>query len=177
MSLFKLFLIFFKIGISGFGGGYGMISLIQKELVEKHKLISQEDFSESISLSHLSPGVMVINISAIIGYKIKGYKGMILSPLGLILPSFFIIILLSGFYLNYRNVPSVASILKGINIGVISLLSLLILNLFKIYGKGIKEIFIFLFTFLNISFLKIDPILAIAIAGGLGFLFFKGEKC
>lgn len=177
MSLLKLFLIFLKVGTFGFGGGYSMLPFIQRELVEKHKVISDEDFSQSISLAHMSPGVMVVNTSASVGYKIKGYKGMILCSLGVIFPSFLIIIILSGFYLHYRNLSYVASILKGINVAVISLLLASILNLCKISYKGIREFLISLFAFLSIYFLKIDPILAIVISGILGFLFLKEQKC
>lgn len=177
MSLFKIFLIFLKVGTFGFGGGYGMLPLLQKELTEKHKMVSQKEFSESVSLAHTSPGVVIVNTSAILGYRIKGYKGMITAIAGVILPSFFIILLFSKFYLSYRNLKEVISILKGINLAVISLLSVALFKLARISFKGVKEILISLISFLCVYYLKIDPIFIIIVSGISGIIFLREKKC
>ena len=88
--LFKLFKSFFLIGAFTFGGGSAMIAIMEKELVKKNKWLDIDDFLDLISLAQASPGAMAVNASIIVGYRLNGFLGAIISCLGTILPSFLI---------------------------------------------------------------------------------------
>ena len=85
--------IFFKIGAFTIGGGYAMVPLIENEIVTKRKWIAQEDFIDLLAISQSAPGILAVNISIFIGYKLRGIRGSIITALGTILPSFIIILL------------------------------------------------------------------------------------
>ena len=89
---FKLFLSFLKIGAFTFGGGWAMISIIEREIVEKHQWITKSDFLDLLAVAQSMPGILAVNISVVIGDNLRGLKGSIVSALGTILPSFIIIV-------------------------------------------------------------------------------------
>ena len=91
--LLELFVSFFKIGAFTLGGGFAMIPIIQKEIVEDKKWIKEDEFLDMVALSQSAPGPIAVNISAFVGKKVQGVKGLIVASLGAILPSFIIIIL------------------------------------------------------------------------------------
>ena len=95
--LWELFATFFKIGLFTFGGGYAMISIIQRETVEKHKWVTDEDIMNMIVIAESTPGVIAVNSATFVGYKVAGVWGGILATFGVVSPSFLIIILISLF--------------------------------------------------------------------------------
>lgn len=132
----KLFLTFFKIGLFTFGGGYAMISLIENECIQKKKWIEQEDFLNCIGLAESTPGPIAINSATYIGYKVAGVLGSIFATLGVILPSFIIIFLISLFLNNLLEITIIANAFKGIKVGV----SLLIIAAgIKLFIKAEKK--------------------------------------
>ncbi len=134
-DLTTLFKTFFKIGLFTFGGGYSMLPLIEKEICEKHKFINQNELMDMISISECTPGPISINCSTFIGYKIFKLKGAIVSTLGLVLPSFFIILLISLFFDYFKSFNIINKFLHGIKIGV---LPLLISSIWKLDSKSKK---------------------------------------
>lgn len=176
MSTLNLFLLFLKIGTFGFGGGYAMLSFIQRELVDKRRVLTNEEFTQSLSLAQMSPGAIVVNTSASIGYRLKGTRGLLACTLGVLLPSFLIIVLLSGLYLRFSHLRWMEASLLGIASGVIALLVVVIIDLSKTSLRGGKELLIALFAFFSIYFFHLDPILIIALGGATGLLFFKGHS-
>ena len=90
--------IFFKIGAFTIGGGYAMVPLIENEIVTKRKWIAQEDFIDLLAISQSAPGILAVNISIFIGYKLRGIRGSIVTALGTILPSFIIILAIALFF-------------------------------------------------------------------------------
>lgn len=102
--MLKLFLTFLKIGAFTFGGGYAMVPLIQDELVNKQKLLEQEEFIDYLSIAQSYPGVLAVNISVLLGYKLYGIPGVLICTLGSALPSFCIVLVLS--YLYFKNSSS-----------------------------------------------------------------------
>ncbi len=95
---FETFGIFFKIGAFTIGGGYAMVPLIENEIVTKRKWITQDDFINLLAISQSAPGILAVNISIFIGYKLKGIPGSIITALGTILPSFIIILAIALFF-------------------------------------------------------------------------------
>ncbi len=132
----RLFLTFFKIGLFTFGGGYAMISLIENECIEKKKWITNEEFLNCIALAESTPGPIAINSATFIGYKGAGFLGSFFATLGVILPSFVIIFLISLFFNNLLEIEVIANAFKGIKVGV----SLLIISAgIKMFIKAEKK--------------------------------------
>ncbi|MGI6392523.1 MAG: chromate transporter [Candidatus Izemoplasmatales bacterium] len=119
-----LFLLFFKIGLFTFGGGYAMIPLIQREVIEKRGWIEYSEFMDILAIAESTPGPIAINCATYIGFKQKGFIGSLLATLGVVLPSFIVIVLISAILLTYKESPLMANAFQGIRVGV----SLLIVN-------------------------------------------------
>ena len=103
--------IFFKIGAFTIGGGYAMVPLIENEIVTKRKWIAQDDFIDLLAISQSAPGILAVNISIFIGYKLRGIRGSIVTALGTILPSFIIILTIALFFHNFKDNPIVSALL------------------------------------------------------------------
>lgn len=152
-SLLKLFAIFFKIGLFTFGGGYAMISLIEDECVNKQKYISKEEMKEIVILSESTPGPIAINAATFVGFKVNKLLGSIFATIGVALPSFIIIILISIFLEYFQNNPIVTIMFEAIRASVTILMAQAFLNLIKTPAKDIQfyalliSAFIFNFVF------------------------------
>ena len=116
--LFELFIMFFKIGLFTFGGGYAMISQIKEIIVEKKKWITEEELLEIITIAESTPGPIAINMATYIGYKRKKVLGSLFSTLGVVLPSFIIIFIISLFIEEFMSFKIVKYAFVGINVGV-----------------------------------------------------------
>ena len=104
-KIFELFITFFKLGLFTFGGGYAMISLIQSECVDKKKWLTEEELLDIVAIAESTPGPIAINSATYIGHKIGGVLGSIMAVLGVVLPSFAIIYLISLFFDYFSNLP------------------------------------------------------------------------
>ena len=113
-KLLLLFLTMFKIGLFTFGGGYAMIAIIERELVEKKKWIQNEDFIDLIAIAESTPGPLAINSATYIGYKVAGVLGSVFATLGVVLPSFIIIFVISLFFDAFIKLKFVGYAFKGI---------------------------------------------------------------
>lgn len=118
----QLFATFFKIGGFTFGGGWAMIPLIEREVVERHKWVSREEFIDELAVAQSLPGVLAVNMSVLIGNKLKGLKGSIAAAMGTILPSFTIILLIAIFFTHIYDNPVVESVFRGIRPAVVALI-------------------------------------------------------
>lgn len=132
----QLFLIFFKIGAFTFGGGYAMIPLIQKEVVENRKWITDEDILDIIAIAESTPGPIAINSATFVGYKVAGFWGGAAATMGVVLPSFVIILIISFILNQFQNLKAVKYAFFGIRAGV---LALLIKALWSMYTKCPKS--------------------------------------
>ena len=122
---------FFKIGIFTIGGGYAMIPLIQKEVVERHKWLSEEDMLDVIAIAQSCPGVFAINVSTFVGYKLSKLQGAIVATLGAALPSFIIILLIAMFFRHFQDNPVVVAMFRGIRPAVVALIAVPTFNMAK----------------------------------------------
>jgi len=120
----QLFATFFKIGAFTFGGGWAMISIIQREIVEKHHWIEQEEFLDLLAVAQSMPGILAVNISTVIGDRLRGLRGSIAASLGTILPSFLIILVIAIFLTpdTIKNNAVISRIFKGIRPAVVALI-------------------------------------------------------
>ena len=170
--LIELFLSFFKIGLLTFGGGYAMIPIIQREVVEKRKWLSGNDILDILAISESTPGPIAVNAATYVGYRVMGVLGSIVATLALAIPSFTIIFTISLFYETFMTWSVVNAAFKGLKVGVVILLFLAVIKLSKSVKKERIGLIIFLvtltlmllFTFLEI---KIPSVLIIFIASGL----------
>ncbi|MBO5712540.1 MAG: chromate transporter [Acholeplasmatales bacterium] len=130
-KLLQLYWIFFKLGIVNFGGGYALLPLLQKELVEKYKWATDEEIVDYYAIGQCTPGAIAINVSTFIGYKIKGVLGGIMATLGFISPALFIIFLIATVLTNFQDIPQVQSAFKAIRATVFVLVLSAVVKLSK----------------------------------------------
>ena len=154
--IFILFLTFLKIGAFTFGGGYAMIPLIQKEVVENKKWISDEDILDIIAIAESTPGPIAINSATFVGYKVAGFWGAFFSTLGVVLPSFLIIIAISFVLRQFQNLKVVKYAFNGIRAGVLALIAKAIITMYKKSPKGVISYIIMFLAFLGVAILNIN---------------------
>ncbi len=129
----RLFLTFFKIGAFTFGGGYAMIPLIPRETAEKHGWVSDEDILEIVAVAESTPGPIAINAATFVGCRVCGFLGALCATLGVVLPSFVIILAVSGVLREFREIKAVQYAFQGVRAGV---LALLVKSLHGMYKKN-----------------------------------------
>lgn len=130
-ELWKVFATFFKIGAFTFGGGYAMIPLIQKEAVENHKWITDEDILEIIAIAESTPGPIAINSATFVGYRTCGVLGSVAATLGVVLPSFLLIYAISFVLRQFQEFKAVQYAFQGIRAGVLALLCKALWGMYK----------------------------------------------
>lgn len=134
--LWQVFSSFFKIGAFTFGGGYAMIPLIQNEAVEKRHWVTDEDILEVVAIAESTPGPIAINSATFVGYKAAGILGSMCATLGVVLPSFVIILILSFILQQFQQVQAVQYAFQGIRAGVLALLVKALWTMYKKSPKG-----------------------------------------
>lgn len=177
-SYLELFTTFFKIGAFTFGGGWAMISIIEREIVDKHHWIERDEFLDLLAIAQSLPGILAVNIAASVGDRIRGGKGSIVASLGTILPSFLIILLIAIFLTPdmIKNNRVVSSIFMGIRPAVVALIIAPVITSAKAAKLKWKTVWIPFVVALMISidmgFIS-NPILYIVLGGLGGFLVWK----
>lgn len=167
-TLINMFITFFKIGAFTFGGGYAMIPLIEREVVDKNHWIDKDEFIDIIAISQSFPGALAINSCTFIGYKINGVLGAILGLLGVALPSFIIIVIIAMAFSKFRNLYVIELIFKGINAAVPLLILVGVNSLAKVLDKTAVNIIIVIVTVILSVFMNVNPVYLIFIAAVYG---------
>lgn len=173
----QLFASFLKIGAFTFGGGWAMISIIEKEIVDKHHWIVRDDFLDLLAVAQSIPGILAVNIATAIGDKLCGMRGSIVAALGTILPSFLIILAIAVFLTPevIKENRVVSSIFMGIRPAVVALIVAPVISSAKAAKLTLKTVWIPLVVALMISLdlgLVSNPVLYIFLGGLGGYLFF-----
>lgn len=188
MIFLLLFITFFQIGLFGFGGGYGMLSLIQTEVVQRHHWLTTSQFTDIVAISQMTPGPIGINSATYCGYTAAynaGY-GHAMSILGsatatfaLVLPSFILMILISRMFLKYMNTQAVQSVFTGLRPAVVGLLGAATLLLMTPENFSLPSVnpwrfwiscALFVATFVGTYYVKINPIRMIAYSALAGLV-------
>lgn len=172
MVLVKLFLTFLKIGAFSFGGGYAVLSLIQKEVIENTHWISAQDFIDIVAIAEMTPGPIAVNSSTFAGYKIGFIAGSAAATLGVVLVPIIVTLLVSIYFNKFKHLKQVSWILKGIRPAVLGLIAAACIKIGSISIVDIRGAVIALLVFAGVYKLKLNPIIAIFISGGLGVLFY-----
>ncbi len=182
MLLLKLFFAFMQVGLFSVGGGYAAIPLIQEQIVNIHKLMTMEEFSDLITVAEMTPGPISINSATFVGMRIAGIPGVLLCTLGCIIPSFCICLILAHFYYKYRTVSGVQVVLGSLRPAVVSLIasagaSILMLGLFQaelgdivLSNLRVVELVIFVVALLILRKYKVSAIAIILGSGVVGTL-------
>jgi len=165
--LIDIFIVFFKIGTFTIGGGYAMIPLIEKEVVDKKKWILKEEFVDMLALAQSSPGPIAVNISIFVGYRVAGFLGCIFAVLGAILTAFLVLLVVAIYFVGVKDNSVVERIFKGIRPAVVALIAAPVIRMGKNAKINRKTIFIPIATVIFVAFLKINPIYII-LASALG---------
>lgn len=169
-ELLYLFWVFCRIGVCTFGGGYAMLPIIQRELVESRGWLTDEEITDYYAIGQMTPGVIAVNVATFVGMKRKGVAGAICTTLGVITPSVIIIIAIAAVLMRFMDNPYVTSAFAGIRVAVLGLMLKTIVTLIK---KGVKDWFTFVIFLATVStiFMPVSPAIVVFAAAILGILF------
>ena len=171
-QLLKIFFTFFKIGLFTIGGGLAMIPIIQDEFVNKQKWLNDQDVTNVLALSQALPGVIAINSATFVGYKIAGILGSFLATLGVILPSFIIIFLLSLFYdSNITQNIYIHKAFVGFNAGVTALIFLTTVRMLKNILNSNFALFLAILTVCSVLLFNTDISVVVLVSATLSYLY------
>lgn len=191
MIFLKLFLVFSKIGIVNFGGGYAMLSLIQDEVVRKQGWVSSSEFTDMVAVSQMTPGPLGINIATYVGYTSvinEGYPpllailGSLLATLSVLWLPFILMIAISRYLLRHKDSPVVRSIFSGLRPAIVGLIAAAALVLMNAENFGaprealvqfVASVMLFALAFVASYRFKTNPLLLLALAGGFGMIFYS----
>lgn len=166
----KLFFTFFKIGAFTFGGGYAMIPIIQKEVVEKNKWINDDDILEIVAIAESTPGPIAINAATFVGYRVAGFLGAFMSTLGAVLPSFLIISIISFVLERFSSLKVVEYAFFGIRAGVLALLIKALYSMYKKTEKNVVSYIVMAFAFILVAALKVNVVFVIMGSAFVGLI-------
>ena len=167
----QLFTTFFRIGAFTFGGGYAMIPIIQKEAVENRGWIKDEDIIDLLAIAESTPGVLAVNSATFVGYNVGGFWGSAAATLGVVLPSFLIILALSGVYIAFRQNVWVDYAFRGIKAGVCVLLIKSFTKLFKALDRKAFHMALLVCAILASALAGIKAVYIIITGGILGYVY------
>lgn len=167
-KLWQIFSVFFKIGGFTFGGGYAMIPLIQREAVEKQSWVTDEDILEIVAIAESTPGPIAINAATFIGYRVAGVAGAVAATLGVVVPSFVLILALAGVLQRFRELEVIQWAFAGIRAGVLALIVKAMVNMYRKSEKSVLAYGVMLGVFLAVAFLKLPVIGVLAAAALMG---------
>jgi chromate transporter len=173
MIFLQLLLIFAKIGLFAFGGGYAILPLIEKEIVNGTHWLNYNEFLNVVTISQLTPGPIAINAATFVGYKEGGILGAIFATLGVCLPSVILILIVVRFLKKFETNTLINNMIKGLRPAVIALIASAAYSI--ITGGGIKDlkgVIIAIVSFLVIRSKRIDPILVLILAGVSGIILY-----
>ena len=166
----ELFKTFFQIGAFTFGGGYAMIPLIQRETVQNHGWISDDDILEIIAIAESTPGPISVNAATFVGYRTAGIPGAACATFGLILPSFLIIYFLSFVLREFSQLAAVQYAFFGIRAGVLALLVKALIMMFKKSSKGTVPYVVMAFAFAATALLDLNVLVVVACCAAIGLI-------
>lgn len=168
-----LFKTTFYISAFTFGGGFVIVSLLQKEFVEKRKLLAEKEMLDLVAIAQSSPGVIAVNTSILIGYRLAGVRGALVNILGTVLPPFLIMSVIAAFYTSFRDNAVVSALLRGMQAAVLAVIIDAILNLGKTALRG-QKVFascLMAVAFVALAVWKINVAWIILFCGVLGFFY------
>jgi chromate transporter len=175
-SLASLSLVFLKIGAFGFGGVYSMLSFFERELVERRRWLTAEEFAEGVAIGQMTPGPPIVNTGVFVGYKLRGVRGAVAVTVAQVLPGFLLVLAIALLYGRLRSSPLLAGVLKGIGAAVVGLLASVVLRMGRKVVDGKLAALIAVAAFVLLALARVNPLLLIAGSGIAGWLLFGRRR-
>ena len=175
-NLFNLYFSFAKIGTFTIGGGLAMMPMMQSELIEKRKWITDEELIDYYAVGQSTPGIVAVNVATFVGYKQMGIVGGIFATLGMVTPSLVIIMILASLINSINDFPIIQKALKGINVAVAALLTSTIINFVKKTIKKFTNAIFMMISFLLVFVFKLPSFWIILFALLIGVVLTYKEK-
>ena len=177
-ELLKLYFIFFKIGITTFGGGYALLPILQRELVEHRGWATDEEIVDYFAIGQCTPGIISVNTATFIGYKRAGVAGGILATLGFVTPSLIVITIIAALIQNFADYRVVQNAFAGIRAGVCALSLNAIVKLWKNAIVDKTTLIIFAVVLALSLILSVSPVIMVVGAGAFGIIinFMRAKK-
>ena len=169
-QLLELFLAFARVGVMTFGGGYAMLPILEREIVENKGWASHEEIMDYYAVGQCTPGVIAVNTATFVGFRTAGAAGGIAATLGVVFPSVVILSLIAGVLTNFADIPAVRSAFAGIRVCVCVLIFNAVMKLWKkaVVDKG--SLVLFLVVFLLSVFFKISPVWFVVLCAAAGIV-------
>ncbi|PTV93368.1 chromate transporter [Halanaerobium saccharolyticum] len=176
-KLLKIFLIFFKIGSFTFGGGYAMLPIIKRELVDNLGWIKEKDIYNYYAIGQSTPGIIAVNTATMTGYSLRGVKGALAATTGFIMPSLIIITLIATFFKRFQQIDLFQHAFAAIQIAVVALIIDIVIKMWQKSDKTKVSLLIFLLAFLLLVIFNISPVFVILGSATAGILiqYFRGN--
>lgn len=187
MSYLQLLLSFLQIGLFSIGGGYAALPIIQDQVVHVHGWLTMREFADILTISQMTPGPIAINAASFVGTKIDGLPGAITASIGVVIPSFIIVLTLSYLYYKYRQLTAIQAVLKGLRPAVVALIASAGVSLgIDAFWQGktigfttinIESVVLFIAAFFVLRKYKKSPITVMACSGmiAVAFGFITGQ--
>lgn len=169
-SLIKLFLSFAKMGVMTFGGGYAMLPILQREVVEKNHWATEEELMDYFAIGQCTPGIIAVNTATFIGHKQRGVLGAIVATLGVVFPSLVIISILAGLITSFSHIAWVQNAFSGIQICVCVLIFNAVIKLVKKAVVDIPTAIIFIIVMLLGIITNLSPVYFVLLSGIMGVI-------
>ncbi|HHY70182.1 MAG TPA: chromate transporter [Thermoanaerobacterales bacterium] len=166
--LLEIFAVFFKIGSFTFGGGYAMIPLIEREVVQNKKWVTEEEMVDVFAVAQSMPGAVAINSATFIGYKVSGKKGAVVATTGVVLPSFLIITLIAVFFSRFQDTPVVKAVFSGIRPAVVGLITIAALKVAKASIIDTTGVILSILSIILVVILNVQAIFVILVGAAVG---------
>ena len=163
-----LFLSFAKIGVCTFGGGYAMLPILQRDVVEKKGWCSEEELADYFAIGQCTPGIIAVNTATFVGHKQKGVLGGIAATLGLVFPSVVIITLIAAFLRNFADIPAVGHAFAGVRAAVVALIASSVLKLGKTTIVDLPTALIYVAVLILAALVGLSPVILVVLAGVCG---------
>ena len=173
--LLELFLAFARVGVMTFGGGYAMIPMLEREIVDRHGWASSEELMDYYAVGQCTSGVIAVNTATFVGYSVAGVPGGIVATLGVVFPSLVIITVIAGILTNFADLPAVKSAFAAIRVCVCVLIFNAVVKLWKKAVPDKAALLLFLLVFVLSIFLDISPVVFVVLCALAGILLTRWE--
>lgn len=167
-ELIKLYMIFFRIGLFSIGGGYVMLPMLRREMVEDRGWLTDDELIDYYAIAQATPGIIAVNTATFVGYKRRGVPGAVASTAGMVSPSLIIITVIAVFFAQFQDIPAVQRAFRGVRVAVAVLLSFTVASLIKKTVHSVLEVLLAVGSFLGISLFGISPIPILIVAALIG---------
>ena len=176
-KLFKIFFIFFKIGLFTFGGGYAMLPIIKRELVDNLNWITESDILDYYAIGQSTPGIIAVNTATMTGYNLKGIKGALAATSGFIMPSLIIITIIASYFARFQEIELFQHAFSAIQIAVVALIIDIVIKMWNKSDKSKISLLIFVLAFILLALFRVSPVFVILGSGISGIIIqrFRGE--